>query len=895
MKRLAVFILFCSTFLHGLAQEEKLFDHLEATSIPSVNQPGYFLVKGTIPENCTIIQSKSDELTIIYASDDAKIPSGTDIYQINNNWKLAPGISSDGDKGSFIVTLRNENLISSFESKFDNSRHLANSSLLIREIRAQDLMKYSEIIFISRFQNPAEESLLSFSNLALNRVAAFQSMYPDVQGNNQIISIKERGYDPDDPDIRGRHLFDWPEITTSAHATDMATIAAGSGLLSDGSKGAAAEAGLKQASFNSLFAENETYYADVNIQNHSYGTLPEPFYGPEAASYDQSVASNPELIHVFSIGNGGLQTISSGPYAGIPGYSTLTGNFKNAKNILTVSSSDAAGNVILQNSKGPAFDGRIKPELVAYGEGGTSDAAALVSGSLASLSELYFTNYQQKPEFALMRAILIAGADEINNPGPDYTSGYGQFNMMNASDIIVDQTFQSVTGGQQILLNVPAGTSKLRIALSWLEPPSLPGDEKLLVNDIDLVLSDPQGNSIRPWILSTFPHIDSLSKPAKRGSDHLNTIELITLENPPEGTYEIQIQGPDVPAYVAWHKENEDLFAWRFPMNKSTIEAGENTTVYWDTSLTGSALVEWSANTTTWKTLGSTSIEQEYFSFTAPDTAAVAQIRLSINESTFVSTPFTISPVPETRVEFTCTDAWQISWNPILNASEYEVLGRSNNRLALITNVQTSLFNSSGYGYYDSLVSVRAMIGGLPAQRSVTFNVRRQGVGCYYAGFTGVLQPEGIDLTVRLGTVGGVNQIRTVRLNDEKTIFSSSNPSLISEFTDETPLTGTNKYQTILTLSDGTTILSEIIDFIYVPSGKVIVYPNPVLAGEFLNVYTTDPDIIFELVTLQGSVVTRIPLIAALEQIPVNISQGIYLYRIIGPSGRLISGKLIVN
>jgi len=38
------------------------------------------------------------------------------------------------------------------------------------------------------------------------------------------------------------------------------------------------------------------------------------------------------------------------------------------------------GNVLSPSSRGPAYDGRVKPELVAFAEDGSSGAAAIVSG-----------------------------------------------------------------------------------------------------------------------------------------------------------------------------------------------------------------------------------------------------------------------------------------------------------------------------------------------------------------------------------------------------------------------------------------------------------------------------------------------------------------------------------
>ena len=112
-------------------------------------------------------------------------------------------------------------------------------------------------------------------------------------------------------------------------------------------------------------------------------------YGLNAIAFDKSANNNEGLLHVFSSGNSGSATSNSGVYSGITGFANLTGNFKMAKNILTVGAVDSFGNVAPLSSRGPAYDGRIKPELVAFQKNGTSEAAALVSGTALLLQQYY--------------------------------------------------------------------------------------------------------------------------------------------------------------------------------------------------------------------------------------------------------------------------------------------------------------------------------------------------------------------------------------------------------------------------------------------------------------------------------------------------------------------------
>jgi hypothetical protein len=67
----------------------------------------------------------------------------------------------------------------------------------------------------------------------------------------------------------------------------------------------------------------------------------------------------------MSAGNVGESFATDGKYANIPGYANLTGNFKMAKNIITVGAIDPKENIPPQSSAGPLYDGRIAPQLTA--------------------------------------------------------------------------------------------------------------------------------------------------------------------------------------------------------------------------------------------------------------------------------------------------------------------------------------------------------------------------------------------------------------------------------------------------------------------------------------------------------------------------------------------------
>src|SRR5256885_12971285 len=123
----------------------------------------------------------------------------------------------------------------------------------------------------------------------------------------------------------------------STHASIMATLLAGAGNSSSFAKGVAFGSAISSSSFTSLLPDPDTVFNhySISVQNHSYGTAIENYYGADAAAYDLSAVNNPSLVYVFSSGNSG-SSASSGNYSNVQGYANLTGSFKMAKNILTV-------------------------------------------------------------------------------------------------------------------------------------------------------------------------------------------------------------------------------------------------------------------------------------------------------------------------------------------------------------------------------------------------------------------------------------------------------------------------------------------------------------------------------------------------------------------------------
>jgi hypothetical protein len=127
-----------------------------------------------------------------------------------------------------------------------------------------------------------------------------------------------------------------------------------------------------------------------------------------------------------------------------------------AKNIITVGATDSFANVELLSSRGPAFDGRVKPELVAFGQDGSSGAAALVSGTAILIQQAFKNQHQDSlPPASLVKAALINGADELGSPGPHFISGFGGLNAKESVRSVLENDIYSIASQIKLLKLFP--------------------------------------------------------------------------------------------------------------------------------------------------------------------------------------------------------------------------------------------------------------------------------------------------------------------------------------------------------------------------------------------------------------------------------------------------------
>jgi hypothetical protein len=248
--------------------------------------------------------------------------------------------------------------------------------------------------------------------------------------------------------------------------------------------------------------------------------------------------------------------------------------------------SDSASGMAAFSSRGPTDDGRIKPDIVAPGtnilsnrthvpganklwgyydsnpnylfSGGTSMATPLAAGAGALIREWLTRQGIANPSAAAVKATLLntaydmapgqygSGAQpEVPFTRPNSVAGWGRVDLGfiaapapyrlwsddHTGGLATGQVARYTNSASQPL--IAASSAPLRVMLAWTDPPASLSASKQLVNDLDLVVTGPDGHSY--W------------GNAVLNGDRTNNVEGIVIPNPTPGPYTIEVRAHNVP------------------------------------------------------------------------------------------------------------------------------------------------------------------------------------------------------------------------------------------------------------------------------------------------------------------------------------------------------------
>ncbi len=249
------------------------------------------------------------------------------------------------------------------------------------------------------------------------------------------------------------------------------------------------------------------------------------------------------------------------------------------------------------SSRGPADDGRIKPDVVAPGTwvlstysdsyqqgydasanpkngayqmdgwgiplnayykyfGGTSMSNPIAAGAATVVRDFYQKVYSANASAALVKATLINSAVDLldeNNDGvndndfpiPNVHEGWGLINLDAATAgtaQFVDNTTGLATAGTYSASYSAPGGQALKVSLVWSDYPSTTAAAVNLVNNLNLTVSGPGG-------VSYSGNVFSGGWSATGGSaDARNNVENVYVQSAAAGTWTVTVTGANVPS-----------------------------------------------------------------------------------------------------------------------------------------------------------------------------------------------------------------------------------------------------------------------------------------------------------------------------------------------------------
>jgi Subtilase family/PKD domain len=526
-----------------------------------------------------------------------------------------------------------------------------------------------------------------------------------LDGSGIKVLVRDDGAVGPHIDFQGR-LLNQPSADSpfqGTHGDGVAGIIGGAGNLDPTKKGMAAGTDVYVLDYVASF-QDETLplhqNEGVTITNSSYSNGCNDGYTTSAQTVDQQIFNNPTLMHVFSAGNSNGQDCNYG--AGTQ-WGNITGGHKMGKNAIATANLQANAVIDNSSSRGPAHDGRLKPDISAHGAGqnstdpnnayqvfgGTSAAAPGIAGCLAQLSQGYQEHYNVTTDapMALLKLSLLTTANELGDTGPDFIFGWGHVNTWRALRLIEEERHLTASIAQNAVnthtVTVPAGVQQARLMIYWADPAGSVNAARALVNDLDLRVIGPDGTVHMPWILDPTPDPVALDAPATRGRDSLNNMEQVAISLPTAGTYTLEISGHEVPngpqAYYAAWDFTTDAIQLTYPAGGEGFAPGSQEWIRWDAPAIAGApgftlrySVDDGAN---WLPITTTAANARMHQWTVPNVVS-GQVRLLlIRDNQRDTTNYALSIVPRPTglaIDTVCPTYIHAKWTEVRDTLTYD-------------------------------------------------------------------------------------------------------------------------------------------------------------------------------------------------------------------------------
>ncbi|MEO7925798.1 MAG: S8 family serine peptidase, partial [Saprospiraceae bacterium] len=583
--------------------------------------------------------------------------------------------------------------------------------------------------WISFIENIPKDEAINYRLINAERGWGLKSpLTRNLDGSGITVGIGDEGRIGVHQDL-SNSILDLASFGISAHSTEVAGIITGAGLVDPAfGSGYAPNANVLTRNFSDILWASPQYVSDYNLSltNNSYGSSLNDCayigdYNGTSAALDAMMRSYPSLLHVFAAGNSGGAFCIPFP----AGYATVAGGYQPAKNVLTVGAILITDAIASFSSRGPVEDGRLKPEVVAYGAGrfstinnnnyASNSGTSFSSPATVGMATLLYQRYSQLhndslPDAALIKNVICNGADDLGSTGPDFLYGFGRINGVRSVEILESSHYTSLSvDNQQIFtrtISLPAGEASVDVMLMWTDPAAAPYETVSLVNDLDLVVISPNGDTLKSWKLNYTP--SGVSSAATTGSDHLNNYEQVTIQAPVAGIYTLRVKGYKVPmgpqlAWLTWDIQHAGITI-QSPDGGEVFKPGNTSLpndrqyIRWDAYGTGTSTFTVEYKTTiggSWIVLANNiPSNRRYMDWFVPNipteklkvrvTASNAMQDTSNNNAVILAPPGNLvgsSP---------CNGYVQLTWDTVASADHYQISAIKNEKLLSFSTTSTN-------------------------------------------------------------------------------------------------------------------------------------------------------------------------------------------------------------
>lgn len=641
---------------------------------------------------------------------------------------------------------RNFDIISSI---FKNYRVIA---LRVPATRLNELASFPFIEFVQTA--PHEDQPINHQSVPDARANVLNSLLPGgrrLRGDSVVIGVGDNADPLQHIDFSGR-LINRTALAGGAHGVHVMGTTAGAGIVLERFHGYAPKATILSQAFTNILTYAPTYVQDYGmvITNNSYGNVVGDcnfmgVYDLYSRIMDQMALDFPNLENVFAAGNDG--GLTCGPYPS--GFKTVLSSFQSAKNVITVGATTQQSDISSFSARGPVIDGRIKPEITALGSNvvstipinsyvnsnGTSFSSPAIAGGSALLYQRYHQLHgNANPKNALIKALLLNGATDLGNSGPDFTYGFGWLNLLRSVQMLENNNYfnssvaNNASNPHSIV--VPSNTAQLKVMLYWNDAPANILSGKSLVNDLDLQVTDASNNITLPKILDTIP--SNVNNVATTGADHTNNVEQVVIDNPVAGNYSALVKG-----YSVTQNSPQEYFVVydvvpisttiTHPIGGEHFKPGDSIYISWDSwgDPANSFSVQYSIdNGATWIDINTNvAANLRQLKWFIPSVITdQAKVRVTRNSTTMtsMSAAFTILDVPVLSLSATqCEGYIALNWTAVSGATDYEVMMLRGDDMASIGTTTSTNYTISGLSKDTAYwVSVRARLNGNPGRRA---------------------------------------------------------------------------------------------------------------------------------------------------------------------------------